>query len=416
MMPVLFCLLLAGSAAGAEPHKPDLFEMSEQADQLDKLEFDAAIEKANRCTPARDFGCSETALAKAAKVAHGGKDKAALAASRNRLANERRWMIEELQRAEAMRLAELQRQEQARLAQLRLEEEARAQEERRARAEARREEAEEARLAQQEREEQQARDAEDRASTRAAWADVGNQILKRAAENAAVLRNVDRGISDAVGQANRVRAEQAAERERASAERAERLAEQRRDAAREREQRQQAASARAADNERAEQRQASEALAARERAAQAAAAQERERQRIATQQQEKQERARQADAERTRVAKEESDRAGAERQDRRAYLEAMIRGIRLVATKCPDGEGHYYATGVLPASRPKGDMCIDVHYEASCPDGRQAVTGIAKNFVGLSGCFGDTYQIEPKPACAVTQVRIAVKDVTPGCN
>ena len=114
-----------------------------------------------------------------------------------------------------------------------------------------------------------------------------------------------------------------------------------------------------------------------------------------------------------RLLKEQAEKLAAE-QAQKEYLSQMRNSIRLVATKCPDGEGHYYATGSKPKT--KGDGCIDVNFEASCPDNRIISTGIAKNFIGMSGCFGDTYQIEPKPACPIGQVKVRVVDVKPGCN
>lgn len=143
--------------------------------------------------------------------------------------------------------------------------------------------------------------------------------------------------------------------------------------------------------------------------------QERERQRLAASEQEKATRSRLQEAERARKVQEEMERIAAEKKQQGDFLSAMRNGIRMVATKCPDGEGHYYATGVSPKPMPKGDMCVDVQYEASCPDNRPPIRGVARTFIGMSGCFGDTYQITPKPSCAVEQVRVRVVDVTPGC-
>ena len=106
----------------------------------------------------------------------------------------------------------------------------------------------------------------------------------------------------------------------------------------------------------------------------------------------------------------------AQQQAEQAYLKKVAAGVKLVATKCPDNEGHYYATGSMPKIRPEVVGCIDVHYQAICPGSRIAIEGVAKNFIGMSGCFGDTYQIAPKPACAVKDVPIRVVDVRPGCS
>lgn len=146
-------------------------------------------------------------------------------------------------------------------------------------------------------------------------------------------------------------------------------------------------------------------------------AQQRDEQRRKEQQAE-QERTQQREMERKREAAEKLAQKEAEKAEEQktkiAYLSSMRQGIRLAATKCPDGEGHYYATGTVP--KVKGSYCIDVHYQASCPGSRITSNGVAKNFIGMSGCFGDTYQIEPKPACPVQQVQMVVTDVRPGCN
>jgi hypothetical protein len=128
------------------------------------------------------------------------------------------------------------------------------------------------------------------------------------------------------------------------------------------------------------------------------------------------------EAERARAAKEAQEaKAELERKTREeaarnaaaAYLSAMREGILLRATKCPDGEGHYYVTGTKPNL---AGGCIDVIYRASCPGGVHVSTGIARNFVGQSGCFGDTYQIGPKLPCPVDQVSVSVSDVQYGCD
>lgn len=155
------------------------------------------------------------------------------------------------------------------------------------------------------------------------------------------------------------------------------------------------------------------------------AQQDREKKRLQEEQRAKEasDRAREQELSRQRQIKEKADRLAAEQaqkaaeqQAQKAYLATLVQGIRLVATKCPDGAGHYYATGTMPKVKNEGVSCIDVHYEASCPGSRQTVSGVAKNFVGMSGCFGDTYQVEPKPACEVKEVRIRVTDVRPGCS
>lgn len=130
------------------------------------------------------------------------------------------------------------------------------------------------------------------------------------------------------------------------------------------------------------------------------------------------------EARRQRRAQEEADRKAAqqaekaaEEQAKKAYLAALAQGIRLKATKCPDGEGKYYVVGRMPKLTIKTAVeCIDVHFRASCPDGRNPVNGVAKTFLGMGGCFGDTYDIDPKLSCPVEEVRVEVTDVRGGCN
>lgn len=197
---ILLSLLASIAAVAIAATGPSLLEMSDLLDGIEKQDFQAAINKANACTRARNFPCAETELAKAAKAANSGQDKKTLLASRNSLANEKQQLANEIRRAEEARQAQIRRQEE--------------------------------REAQREREEQQARAAEDRQSTSDYYAAIGAQILQRGAENAALLNRVDRQTNAALDESNRVRA--AAARDRARAEREEREAERRRDAARER--------------------------------------------------------------------------------------------------------------------------------------------------------------------------------------
>ena len=177
----------------------------------------------------------------------------------------------------------------------------------------------------------------------------------------------------------------------------------------------------------AQARESVEADAKRKRDAEALKAQqEREKQRLASerrqQEQERLERARQREQERKQ--EEASKKAEAERiklaqletekQARVQYLQDVTTGTRLVATKCPDGEGKYYATGTRPKIKPEVVGCIDVRFRAYCPGSVQYSEGTAHNFIGMSGCFGDTYDISPKPPCKVDQVRIEVIEAI-GC-
>ena len=87
-----------------------------------------------------------------------------------------------------------------------------------------------------------------------------------------------------------------------------------------------------------------------------------------------------------------------------------------MATKCPDGEGNYYATGSMPKIRPEVVGCIVVSFEAICPGSNVAIGGRAANVVGMSGCFGDTYKISPKSACGVKEVKIRIINAQSGCS
>lgn len=112
-----------------------------------------------------------------------------------------------------------------------------------------------------------------------------------------------------------------------------------------------------------------------------------------------------------RLAAEQTAKAAekeAKQQAETEYLKAVAAGVKLVATKCPDGEGSYYATGSMHRIKPEVVSCIDVHFEAMCPDSRNVIAGVADNFIGMGGCFGDTYKITPKPACAVKDVKIRI--------
>jgi len=82
----------------------------DQLDQLDHLEFTAQIDKANACISARDYGCAEKKIAKAAKYAINPHDKNTLRLVKQDLAAERKLEQEEraaaAERARQIRLAE----------------------------------------------------------------------------------------------------------------------------------------------------------------------------------------------------------------------------------------------------------------------------------------------------------------------
>ena len=368
----------------------NLFDMADKFDNLDKQDFQGAIDRANACTRAQDFSCSESELAKAAKAANSGQDKKTLAAARQNVANEKTRIAEEARRVAA---AEKRRREEEELA-----------EERRLRA-------------------QREREAEEFA--RESNANKGNPFQSIIDQQAAMNKIHNQAMQDINAIVEEKKAQAAREAER----RAEREAEQRRKAQRNEEARQsQIRLAQADARDRENQRRIEAERTAEQQRREREAQQQRDEQRRKDQQAQ-QERAQQQEKQRQREAQEKADKLAKEKADKlakeeaekaakqqaqKAFLDAMISGIRLVATKCPDNAGHYYATGSMPKT-PKGG-CIDVYYEASCPSSGQASRGVAKNFIGMSGCFGDTYQIEPKPACSVKEVQIRVTDVRPGCN
>lgn len=115
-----------------------------------------------------------------------------------------------------------------------------------------------------------------------------------------------------------------------------------------------------------------------------------------------------AEAEAAKKAEQE-----AEDRARRDYLQALSRGTRLRARTCPGGEGQYYVVGLLPTVKPKKVDCVDLHYRAQCVGSATYNDGVGKTFLGVAtDCFmGDTYKIEPKPACPLDQLNVTVKEI-----
>ena len=114
---------------------------------------------------------------------------------------------------------------------------------------------------------------------------------------------------------------------------------------------------------------------------------------------------------RTKLAEQQ-----AEKLERAQYLQSIKTGTRLVATMCPGGEGKYYATGTRPRIKPEVVSCVDVRFRAYCPGSVQYSEGLAHIFVGMAGCFGDTYEITPTPGCKVDQVRVEVVEASECSN
>lgn len=371
----------------------------DQLDEADRQEFNAHLLKATGCSKSANFACSANELAKARKFANSAADYAALKAAAENIELSRQLSV----RDEAQRKYSSERSA-VEVQAVEAEEEL-AQNRRAAAASGQR--AERALL-----ENQRSKDNADKQSARDYKAAIAGQIQQRSNENSALLKRMDSQMQAAVNESNRVLAAQASERARVRAEREESETVRRADATRDRQSKQQANTARLEEEQRAQRHRADEAAAAKERSQLAMAEQEQKRRKLADQQQARLEK---ADEERRRIAAANAEKAAAQRAEAE-YFTSMRQGIRLVATKCPDNAGHYYATGILPKVKSKVDLCIDVSYEASCPGDRNVVTGVAKNFIGMSGCFGDTYQIDPKPECSVKEVRIRVTDVLPGCK
>ena len=97
-----------------------------------------------------------------------------------------------------------------------------------------------------------------------------------------------------------------------------------------------------------------------------------------------------------------------------SYLRTVARGMRLRATTCMDGEGKHYMVGIRPSVKPELVSCIDVRFRAVCEGSQQGSQGLARNFLGAStDCWmGDTVEINPKPACKASEVKVEVVSVS----
>lgn len=356
-----------------------LLDMVDKLDKLDQQDFQGVLNKANDCTIERKFSCSEEQLRKAEKLANGSKDKQALNTAKQKLRAEK-------QRVKEEELARAEQERQTRLA-----------EERRAREEERREE--ERRLMAQR---QQQESSSSSTNYGQSFAKGVNDAVNFQNNLGKIQDNTVRDINR-ITQENKARAEteRQARNERAETDRRDRENErirQQNKTNRERQERDQREADRRAE-ERANER--------RIKQAQLLAKQEDLERKQAIQKEEarKQAQARKkAEDEAAKIAEQKAEKLASDK-----YLKSVAAGTRLVAKTCPDGEGKYYATGKRPHINPEVVSCVDVHYRAYCPGSTQpTTTGIAGNFVGVAGCFGDTYEINPKPPCKVDQVRIEV--------
>ncbi|MBX9960992.1 MAG: hypothetical protein K2Y15_12725 [Burkholderiaceae bacterium] len=114
---------------------------------------------------------------------------------------------------------------------------------------------------------------------------------------------------------------------------------------------------------------------------------------------ERQQRERERQAEQQSQARLEAD-----------YLKAIKEGTRMKVISC---YGDHYVSGERPRVKEPAGMssCVNVAVTAWCPGDRSGRPVLARNFVGMAGCFGDTYKIEPRPSCKAEDMRVVVESV-----
>lgn len=248
---------------------------------------------------------------------------------------------EQIRKEEEERQAQIRQEEEERQAQIRRDEEERQaqirQEEEEEQAQRRSDEEREARYR---REQREAQEAEDRQSTSNAWADLGRHIQQQGEEMSSFMANIDRQTIAAINDSKRVQAAQAAERERARAEREEREADRRRDAERDREAR--ADAQRTADNRRAQE---GARLRQQEQARQEKQARQQEQAHLQAQARQKEQARKEQDRERAEAEKSKLAEQQAEKQarahtgnpgeDAQGCVEAHVSGDQLTfSNKC----------------------------------------------------------------------------------
>lgn len=97
------------TTAAVQPGPASMLEQQrliDQLDQMDKMDLQTELDRAQACTTRRDFPCSEKSLAKAARYAKGTRDKAAVAQAQTSLQAE----VELVREEESQRVARLERQ------------------------------------------------------------------------------------------------------------------------------------------------------------------------------------------------------------------------------------------------------------------------------------------------------------------
>jgi hypothetical protein len=346
---LLAVLLLPGFAVSDE--MDDLLKMSEQLDNQDRQDFTALIARAESCTRARDFRCSDNALAKARKLPTDGKDR------------------KRLQLADANLQAARQQMQQEEYAAIK-----------------RREAAEAEALAQQQAERKRRRREEEAAWDRERQADAE----RSSREIASAFDSMNRDLSDFTAQQNRQMqrmgdfAVENERRKREAREQERERAEHDRQTAR-------------AEADRAQARRDAQLRADADRHANEARERERQQQADAAR--------READA---RRAQQESDRlaeAKARAGARDDYLRRLAGGTRLAGKTC---FGEQHVLGTLAQITPRAVACVDVHFRAYCPGSSAAISGVIRNMQGMkTGCYGDTARIH-NDACKAEALRVEV--------
>ncbi|MDO8767540.1 MAG: hypothetical protein Q7K57_02310 [Burkholderiaceae bacterium] len=388
----LAIVLLAFSAMATQAQASDLLRLMDRLDKIDKQDFQSLLKKANDCIRSRDFSCAEDQLRKSKALAMDSADKQSHASAERALSEEKTAVAQE-----KIRIAQEneRRQEQAR----------RDMEMRDAQAKADVLRVNCERLCpvrsqfnacmDQRLDPNRCDDGDNTPtqSTAQMFADTAAQMRADRARISSIHNNAMSNIQ--AQQQERQRQEQ-------------QLRDQQREQQRVQQQRQendrrgvQMADARSQENTQRARREQDEARAREQREA------ARVRQEAADRAQ------RDRDRERERAEQAAKKRQEAQDEARAAtdYLAALTRSTRLMARKCPGGEGKYYIVGKKPNIRPEVVSCVDVHYRAQCTNSASFTDGVGDNFVGLgTDCFmGDTYAIEPTPACKVEEVRVTVR-------
>lgn len=136
----------------------------------------------------------------------------------------------------------------------------------------------------------------------------------------------------------------------------------------------------------------------------------RSREEEARRQQEAQAAAARRDAERQQRERERQAEQQNQARLKTDYLKSIKDGTRMKVISC---YGDHYVSGERPRIKePAGvSSCVNVAVTAWCPGDRSGRPVLARNFVGMAGCFGDTYKIEPRPSCKAEDMRVVVESV-----